>query len=65
MRGPTKCLVSFLKAEDGPTAVEYAVMLALIVVVCLVAITTVGSNTNSSFSFIGSSIKPPSGSTGS
>ena len=34
--------VQFLKAEDGPTAVEYAVMLALIVVVCLVAITAMG-----------------------
>ena len=33
----------FLKSEDGPTAVEYAVMLALIIVVCLVAITSVGS----------------------
>ena len=32
----------FLKSEDGPTAVEYAVMLALIVVVCLGAITSIG-----------------------
>ena len=31
----------FLKSEDGPTAVEYAVMLALIIVVCLVAITSI------------------------
>ena len=37
----------FLKEEDGPTAVEYAVMLALIVVVCLVAIKSVGSNASS------------------
>ena len=28
----------FLVSEDGPTAVEYAVMLALIVIVCLTAI---------------------------
>ena len=54
--------VSFLKAEDGPTAVEYAVMLALIVVVCIAAITTLGSNANSTFSFVGSGIKPPSAS---
>jgi pilus assembly protein Flp/PilA len=40
----------FLVEEDGPTAVEYAVMLALIVVVCIVAITTVGSNANQVFS---------------
>ncbi len=39
----------FLKQEDGPTAVEYAVMLALIVVVCIVAITTLGQNASSTF----------------
>ena len=43
-------LAGFLKAEDGPTAVEYAVMLALIVVVCLTAITTLGTNANAVFS---------------
>jgi pilus assembly protein Flp/PilA len=40
----------FLRAEDGPTAVEYAVMLALIIVVCLVAITALGTNANKTFS---------------
>ena len=59
MRSVAKGLVSFLKAEDGPTAVEYAVMLALIIVVCIAALTTLGSNANSTFSFVGSSIKPP------
>ncbi len=54
----TKTLVDFLKAEDGPTAVEYAVMLALIIVVCIAAVTTLGSNANSTFSFVGSAIKP-------
>ncbi len=39
----------FLKSEDGPTAVEYAVMLALIVVVCLTAITSIGSKANTTF----------------
>jgi pilus assembly protein Flp/PilA len=38
--------VEFLKREDGPTAVEYAVMLALIIVVCVAAVVTVGQNTN-------------------
>ena len=42
-------VVEFLKAEDGPTAVEYAVMLALIVVVCLVAITAMGTAANKTF----------------
>ncbi len=54
--------VNFLKAEDGPTAVEYAVMLALIVVVCIAAITSLGANANSTFSFVGSSVKPKAGS---
>ena len=58
MRTITKSLVKFLKKEDGPTAVEYAVMLALIVVVCIAAITSLGSNANSTFSFVGSAIKP-------
>ncbi len=40
----------FLRDEDGPTAVEYAVMLALIIVVCITAITTLGSNANGTFS---------------
>ncbi|MFO1063704.1 MAG: Flp family type IVb pilin [Pirellulales bacterium] len=39
----------FLKSEDGPTAVEYAVMLALIVVVCLGTIGTIGTKANSTF----------------
>ena len=42
----------FLKSEDGPTAVEYAVMLALIIVVCLVAIGTIGSNANATFTAV-------------
>lgn len=42
-------IVNFLENEDGPTAVEYAVMLALIVVVCLTAITALGSNANATF----------------
>jgi len=40
----------FLRDDDGPTAVEYAVMLALIIVVCIAAITTLGSNANGTFS---------------
>jgi pilus assembly protein Flp/PilA len=45
----TQHLVSFLKNEDGPTAVEYAVMLALIIVVCIGAITTLGNRANATF----------------
>ena len=43
-------LKRFLTAEDGPTAVEYAVMLALIIVVCIGAITTLGGNSSKTFS---------------
>ena len=50
MRKFSQHLVSFLKNEDGPTAVEYAVMLALIIVVCITAITTLGTNANCTFS---------------
>ena len=39
----------FLRDEDGPTAVEYAVMLALIIVVCITAITALGTNANKTF----------------
>ena len=42
----------FLKSEDGPTAVEYAVMLALIVIVCLTAIQTIGTNANTTFNSV-------------
>ena len=47
-----KKLSRFLKSEDGPTAVEYAVMLALIVVVCLGAIRTVGTNAKTTFTSV-------------
>ena len=41
-----------LVSEDGPTAVEYAVMLALIVVVCLSTITLIGTRANATFNSI-------------
>jgi len=46
----TRKAVAFLKAEEGPTAVEYAVMLALIIVVCIGTITLLGQNANATFS---------------
>jgi len=42
-------LVKFLKSEDGPTAVEYAVMVALIIVVSIGAVTTLGTKVSSTF----------------
>jgi pilus assembly protein Flp/PilA len=50
-------IVAFLQNEEGPTAVEYAVMLALIIVVCLAAISVIGTNASTTFSKVGSSLK--------
>jgi pilus assembly protein Flp/PilA len=52
----TALVVEFAKREDGPTAVEYAVMLALIIVVCIGAITTLGSNANATFTSVGQAV---------
>ncbi len=51
-------ILKFMKREDGPTAVEYAVMLALIVVASIAAITAIGGASNKTFSQVGSAIKP-------
>ncbi|OAI50430.1 hypothetical protein AYO44_17765 [Planctomycetaceae bacterium SCGC AG-212-F19] len=48
--------VNFIKSEGGPTAVEYAVMLALIVVVCLASIAVLGSNAKKTFDTVGKSL---------
>jgi pilus assembly protein Flp/PilA len=56
----TKSLVSFLKNEDGPTAVEYAVMLALIIVVCITAISALGSNASNTFTYVGNAVSTTS-----
>jgi len=42
----------FVKSEDGPTAVEYAVMLALIIVVCIAIITSVGQSASGTFNTV-------------
>ena len=62
MRKFAERVVNFLQREDGPTAVEYAVMLALIVVVCITAITTLGTNANNTFSYTANVIGGASGS---
>jgi pilus assembly protein Flp/PilA len=49
MKNLMNSVVNFLQREDGPTAVEYAVMLALIIVVCITAITAIGTNANKTF----------------
>jgi pilus assembly protein Flp/PilA len=49
-------IVRFLRSEDGPTAVEYAVMLALIVVVCLAAVRAIGTNAAAKFNQVKNSL---------
>jgi len=48
----------FLVSEDGPTAVEYAVMLALIIIVCLTAINSIGTNANTTFENVATELAP-------
>jgi len=56
MRKFVERVKNFLQREDGPTAVEYAVMLALIIVVCITAITALGSNANKTFSSVATTV---------
>ena len=56
MRNLGQMVVDFLKREDGPTAVEYAVMLALIIVVCIGAIQAVGTNASANFTTVANTL---------
>lgn len=49
MKSVLKHVETFLVSEDGPTAVEYAVMLALIIVVCIGTVTSIGTKANAKF----------------
>ena len=62
MRKFAQSVGNFVKREDGPTAVEYAVMLALIIVVCITAITTLGTNANATFTKVGNAVNTSSSS---
>jgi pilus assembly protein Flp/PilA len=53
MRKFIRFAVAFLRDDDGPTAVEYAVMLALIIVVCIAAVATLGSDASNTFDNVG------------
>lgn len=54
--------LNFLADESGPTAVEYAIMMALIIVVCVATLTTLGSNSNNTFSYVGKQVGKTGGS---
>ena len=51
-RNLAAAVASFLRRDDGPTAVEYAVMMALIIVVCFAATVTLGTKTNSTYTTV-------------
>ena len=56
MKSLAKKVQRFLASEDGPTAVEYAVMLALIVIVCLTAISSLGDAAKNTFEEVEASV---------
>jgi len=56
MKNFAQSIKNFLVSEDGPTAVEYAVMLALIIIVCLAAITAVGNTASAKFQAISTAL---------
>ena len=61
MKSLTLKVQRFLVSEDGPTAVEYAVMLALIVIVCLTAIRSIGTNASATFEGVAAELTPGGG----
>ena len=56
MKALVKRAQSFLRSEDGPTATEYAVMLALIIIVAMVGIVALGEKVNTIFSNVDTSL---------
>ena len=56
MQGMISRVQRFLTSEDGPTAVEYAVMLALILVACITIVTTLGTSVSSTFNSVNTSL---------
>ncbi len=56
MQGMISRVQRFLTSEDGPTAVEYAVMLSLILVACITIVTTLGGKVSGVFNSVNSSI---------
>jgi pilus assembly protein Flp/PilA len=53
MREHIEAIIGFMKREDGPTAVEYAVVIGVIVVVCISAIVFVGTGASDIFTGAG------------
>jgi pilus assembly protein Flp/PilA len=58
MQSAIRSITRFLSSEDGPTAVEYAVMLALILVACIAIISALGQSISGTFSGVNSTLSP-------
>jgi pilus assembly protein Flp/PilA len=64
MRDMMKKVQRFVVSEDGPTAVEYAVMLALILVACITVVTTLGTSISNTFSGVNTKLSAANGAGG-
>jgi pilus assembly protein Flp/PilA len=53
-----KKLLKFLKDEEGAAAVEYGVLVALIIAICIVVIGAVGGKVNNAFQKVNSAMGP-------
>jgi len=53
-----KAAVRFIVGEEGPTSIEYAVLLALIIVACVAAVQFLGEQTNEAFMDVADNVGP-------
>ena len=51
-----KKLINFCKDEEGATMVEYGLMVALIAVICITAVTLIGTNLNTVFNSVATAL---------
>lgn len=56
-REKMKKLINFFKDEEGATAVEYALMVALIAAAIMAAVTTLGTNANTKFTSVATKLQ--------
>lgn len=53
----SKFVTRFIKDESGATAIEYGLIAALIAVVIITAVTTLGTNLSGTFNNIGTAVQ--------
>ena len=54
-----KKLINFFKDDEGATMPEYALMISLIAIVCIIAVGLIGTNANAIFNYVASKLVPP------